>query len=70
MEAMVIGLGFAATIFFIVALNEIGSAIKSVAKEMRTRNEIERKKMELQGLEAKENGVSSYDVDKIAQRSY
>lgn len=70
LDAAVIGLGFGATIFVILALNEVASAIKSVAKAMEERNRIERKKMELQGLEAKKQGAFSDEVDKIVQRPY
>lgn len=70
MDGFALGIGFSATIFFLMALNEVASAIKSVAKAMNERNKIEQKKMELQGLEAKTKDVSSDEVDKIVRRSY
>jgi hypothetical protein len=54
MEGILIGLGTAAVMLFIIGLSSIASAINAVANAMVERNKIERKKMELQGLEMKE----------------
>lgn len=53
-----------------LSIDKVANAISAVSKAMEERNRIERKKMELQGLEAKEKGFSEDNVDKIVQRLY
>lgn len=53
-----------------LSIDKVANAISAVSKAMEERNRIERKKMELQGLEAKEKGFSEDNVDKIVQRPY
>ncbi|MFZ3301439.1 MAG: hypothetical protein WA152_01845 [Microgenomates group bacterium] len=54
----------------VLSIDKVADAISAVAKAMEERNRIEKKKMELQGLEAKKKGVSEHDTDMIVQRPY
>jgi hypothetical protein len=67
---ILLGMGIAFSMIFLGTLGSIANAIKAVAKGIDKRNEIERKKMELEGLALKQKGVFSGDVDKIVDRSY
>lgn len=68
MEGILIGVGMGSVAMLFVALSSIASAIDKVVNAMVERNRIERKKMELQGLEMKENNISGSDVEKIINR--